>query len=98
MLYISRRADAYNGNEEAIVDQILDEMAHEINASVGVKMHRLGVFEWEVKLWISSTGDANGAWRVVVVNVTGHTCIVNVSGITYNIQITICLYLEKEPY
>nr|GMC52546.1 acetyl-CoA carboxylase 1-like [Ipomoea batatas] len=78
LLPYNKRVDVYNGNEEAVVDQILDEMAREINASVGVKMHRLGVFEWEVKLWISSTGDANGAWRVVVENVTGHTCIVNI--------------------
>lgn len=68
------------GQEEAVVEKILDEVAHQVNASVGVKMHRLGVCEWEVKLWISSKGDANGAWRVVVTNVTGHTCIVHVSG------------------
>ncbi|CAH9078511.1 unnamed protein product [Cuscuta europaea] len=78
LLPYNKRPDVYEGNEEAVVDQILNEMANEINASVGVKMHRLGVFEWEVKLWISSAGEANGAWRVVVVNVTGHTCIVNI--------------------
>ncbi|XP_051124639.1 acetyl-CoA carboxylase 1-like [Andrographis paniculata] len=71
-------ADISVGHEEAAVAKILDDLAHEINASVGVKMHRLGVCEWEVKLWISSEGDANGAWRVVVTNVTGHTCIVHV--------------------
>lgn len=54
-------------------------MAREIHASVGVKMHRLNVCEWEVKLWLSSSGKANGAWRVVITNVTGHTCAVNVS-------------------
>ncbi|KAL0300319.1 UNVERIFIED_CONTAM: Acetyl-CoA carboxylase 1 [Sesamum angustifolium] len=75
---ISRRLELPDGHEEAAVEKILYDLGHEINASVGVKMHRLGVCEWEVKLWISSEGDANGAWRVVVTNVTGHTCIVHV--------------------
>lgn len=63
------------------MEKILDDLAHELIASVGVRMYRLGVFECEIKLWISSNGDANGAWRVVITNVTGHTCIVHVSGI-----------------
>ena len=65
--------------EENAVEAILEELMREIHASVGVRMHRLGVCEWEVKLWISSSGQANGAWRVVVTNVTGHTCSVHVS-------------------
>lgn len=81
MKSIFRRADITVGHEEAAVEKILDELVHEVNGSVGVKMHRLGVCEWEVKLWISSEGDANGAWRVVVTNATGHTCIVHVSQI-----------------
>ena len=71
--------DINDGCEEAIVEKILQELAREINTSIGVRMHRLGVCQWEVKLWISSEGEANGAWRVVVANVTGHTCIVHVS-------------------
>nr|AIT59734.1 acetyl-CoA carboxylase [Salvia miltiorrhiza] len=78
LLPYQKRADIATGQEEAAVEKILDELAHEINASVGVKMHRLGVCEWEVKLWITSNGEANGAWRVVVTNVTGHTCIVHI--------------------
>ncbi|KAG6438183.1 hypothetical protein SASPL_103120 [Salvia splendens] len=77
LLPYQKRADIAADQEEAAVEKILDELAKEINVSVGVKMHRLGVCEWEVKLWISSNGEANGAWRVVVTNVTGHTCIVN---------------------
>ncbi|OIT39824.1 PREDICTED: acetyl-CoA carboxylase 1-like [Nicotiana attenuata] len=73
-----KRADLNNEHEEGAVQKILKELACEINASVGVRMHRLGVCEWEVKLWISSAGEANGAWRVVVANVTGHTCIVHI--------------------
>lgn len=65
--------------EEPAVEKILDEMADEINASIGFKMHSLGVCEWEVKLSISSEGEANGAWRVVVTDITGHACIVHVS-------------------
>ncbi|KZV44505.1 Acetyl-CoA carboxylase 1 isoform 1 [Dorcoceras hygrometricum] len=67
-----------DGQEEAAVEKIIEDLVHEINASIGVKMHRLGVCVWEVKLWVSSEGGANGAWRVVVTNVTGHTCIVHI--------------------
>lgn len=65
--------------KEATVEKLLVDLACEIHSSVGVKMHRLGVCQWEVKLWISSEGEANGAWRIVTTNVTGHTCIVHVS-------------------
>lgn len=68
-----------NEQEEASVEKILEELTREIHTSVGVKMHRLGICEWEVKLWIASDGQANGAWRVVVTNATGHTCVVHVS-------------------
>ncbi|KAL0361613.1 UNVERIFIED_CONTAM: Acetyl-CoA carboxylase 1 [Sesamum radiatum] len=78
LLPYHKRLELPDGHEEAAVEKIFYDLGHEINASVGVKMHRLGVCEWEVKLWISSEGDANGAWRVVVTNVTGHTCIVHV--------------------
>ncbi|XP_062099435.1 acetyl-CoA carboxylase 1-like isoform X1 [Humulus lupulus] len=73
-----RRVDVDGSVEESAVETILEELARNIHASVGVRMHRLGVWEWEVKLWISSSGQANGAWRVVVTNVTGHTCTVHV--------------------
>lgn len=76
---IGRRFDINLGQEEAAVEKILEELAREIHTSVGVKMHRLGVCEWEVKLCIKAAGEANGAWRVVVTNATGHTCVVHVS-------------------
>lgn len=66
-------------DEETTVEMILEEAAQEIHRSVGVRMHRLGVCEWEVRLWLVSSGLANGAWRVVVANVTGRTCTVHVS-------------------
>lgn len=65
--------------EETAVQIYLEELAHEIHSCAGVRMHRLNVCEWEVKLWISSSGQANGSWRIVVTNVTGHTCTVHVS-------------------
>lgn len=79
MKYGGRRVDVDGKLEETAVEAILEELARDIHASVGVRMHRLGVWEWEVKLWITSSGQANGAWRVVVTNVTGHTCTVHVS-------------------
>ncbi|GAB2219638.1 hypothetical protein Droror1_Dr00007275 [Drosera rotundifolia] len=74
----NREVNIDEENEDASVEKILGEFAHEIHRSVGVRMHRLNVCEWEVKLWVASNGQANGAWRVVVTNVTGHTCIVHV--------------------
>ncbi|KAJ9167051.1 hypothetical protein P3X46_021733 [Hevea brasiliensis] len=73
-----KRVDIDAGQEEAAVNRILEELAREMHASVGVRMHRLNVCEWEVKLWMSSSGQANGAWRVVITNVTGHTCAVHI--------------------
>lgn len=75
----SRRVDVDAGQEETAIEALLEELAREIHATVGVRMHKLGVCEWEVKLWMASSGQANGAWRVVVTNVTGHTCAVHVS-------------------
>ncbi|KAI3706157.1 hypothetical protein L1987_76415 [Smallanthus sonchifolius] len=65
-------------DEEGVLEELLVKLAREIHSMVGVKMHRLGVFEWEIKLCMASSGEVNGAWRVVVTNVTGHTCIVHV--------------------
>lgn len=79
-----RRVVIGAGQEEAGVERILEELAHEIHASVGVRMHRLGVCEWEVKLCIASAGQAYGSWRVVVANVTGHTCTMHVSVFIYS--------------
>lgn len=79
---VSRRVDVNAGQEETAVAVILEGLVREIHSNVGVRMHRLGVCEWEVKLWMASSGQANGAWRVVVTNVTGHTCTVHVSVFT----------------
>lgn len=76
---IGRRVEIDLGQEEAVIEKILEELARELHKSVGVKMHRLGVCEWEVKLSIGSSGVGNGVWRVVVTNATGHTCVVHVS-------------------
>lgn len=84
---LTRRVDINPGLEEAAIEVILEGLAREIHAAVGVRMHRLGVFEWEVKLWMASCGQANGAWRLVVTNVTGHTCTVHVSLAYESIQL-----------
>ncbi|GFY96498.1 acetyl-CoA carboxylase 1 [Actinidia rufa] len=74
----SKKVEIDAGQEEAAVEMILEEMVRGIHEFIGVKMHRLGVCEWEVKLWMTSAGQANGTWRVVVENVTGHTCTVHI--------------------
>lgn len=65
-------------NETRIVT-ILEDLAYSIFECVGVRMYRLSVCEWEVKLQLADAGDFSGAWRIVVTNVTGHTCTVDVS-------------------
>uniref|UniRef100_A0A7N1A1T5 Acetyl-CoA carboxylase n=1 Tax=Kalanchoe fedtschenkoi TaxID=63787 RepID=A0A7N1A1T5_KALFE len=74
----TKRVELEDGREEATVEALLGDLAHEIHSLVGVRMHRLNVCQWEVKLWMTSAGPASGAWRVVVDNVTGQTCTVNV--------------------
>ncbi|WJX38678.1 acetyl-coenzyme-A carboxylase [Trifolium repens] len=73
-----RKINIEAGQEETTVEATLEELAQEIHSSVGVRMHRLGVFVWEVKLWVTACGQANGAWRVIVNNVTGHTSTVHI--------------------
>ncbi|XP_052203206.1 acetyl-CoA carboxylase 1-like [Diospyros lotus] len=73
-----KKVEIDGGREEAVVEAILEELVRDVHAYVGVKMHRLGVCEWEVKLWVASAGRATGAWRVVVQNVTGHTFNVHI--------------------
>ncbi|KAK1289084.1 Acetyl-CoA carboxylase 1 [Acorus calamus] len=72
----SRNVEVTACEEESIAN-ILEELARKIHEYAGVRMHRLAVCEWEVKLWLASAGLASGAWRVVVTNVTGHTCTVH---------------------
>lgn len=67
--------------DEATACTLLKHMALNIYEHVGVRMHRLSVCQWEVKLWLDCDGQASGSWRVVVTNVTGHTCTVDVSSL-----------------
>nr|CAC19875.1 acetyl-CoA carboxylase [Brassica napus] len=64
--------------EETTMEMMLEETVGEIHKSAGVRMHRLGVCEWEVRLRLASSGVASGAWRAVVTNVTGRTCTVHI--------------------
>ncbi|XP_068641078.1 acetyl-CoA carboxylase 1-like [Aristolochia californica] len=74
----SRSIDIYPGQEETVVGLILEELAHQIHELVGVRMHKLAVCQWEVKLWLAFVAHASGPWRVVVTNVTGHTSTVHI--------------------
>jgi acetyl-CoA carboxylase / biotin carboxylase 1 len=78
---VSRSIDLPVNADEDTVCTILKEMVLKVYEFVGVRMHRLSVCEWEVKLWLGGDGVASGAWRVVVTNVTGHTCTVHVSSL-----------------
>ncbi|KAL9247543.1 hypothetical protein vseg_020966 [Gypsophila vaccaria] len=75
---LHRQVSIDEQEEVGQVQMILEGLAREIHSQAGVRMHKLNVCEWEVKLQISSLGLANGPWRIVVSNLTGHTCIVNV--------------------
>ncbi|KAJ4731697.1 Acetyl-CoA carboxylase [Rhynchospora pubera] len=74
----SRSMDLPVNPDENTVSTILREMVLKVHELLGVRMHRVSVCEWEVKLWLGGDGAASGAWRVVVTNVTGHTCAVHV--------------------
>jgi len=94
----TRRINVDAGKEETTVEAILEELAQEIHSSVGVRMHRLGVVVWEVKLWMAAGGQANGAWRVIVNNVTGHTCTVHVSLFYFKISRKYFLHASTFPF
>ena len=64
---------------ESTVIQLLEELAHKIHNRLGLRMHRLAVASWEIRLKVDLLGKIDGAWRVVVTNPTGHTCIVQVT-------------------
>ncbi|RID57049.1 hypothetical protein BRARA_F00455 [Brassica rapa] len=68
-----RRVEVNAEVEETGIEMILEETVREIHKSAGVRMHRLGVCEWEVRLRLAS-----GVWRAVVTNVTGRTCTVHI--------------------
>ncbi|XP_008803739.1 acetyl-CoA carboxylase 1-like [Phoenix dactylifera] len=78
LMPVSRTVDVNDGREEFTICTILEEMFVKIHELVGVRMHRLAVCEWEVKLWLDSIGLASGAWRIIVTNVTGHTCTIHI--------------------
>ncbi|XP_010916915.1 acetyl-CoA carboxylase 1 [Elaeis guineensis] len=78
LIPVSRTVDVNDGQEEFTICTILEEMFVKIHELVGVRMHRLAVCEWEVKLWLDSIGLASGAWRIIVTNVTGHTCTIQI--------------------
>ncbi|XP_062200626.1 acetyl-CoA carboxylase 1-like [Phragmites australis] len=77
LIPFSRMMDEVD-QDEATACTLLKHMVLNIYEHVGVRMHRLSVCQWEVKLWLDCDGKASVAWRVVVTNVTGHTCTVDI--------------------
>ncbi|OQU91942.1 hypothetical protein SORBI_3001G262400 [Sorghum bicolor] len=63
--------------DEGTACTLLKHMVLNLYEHVGGRTHRLSVCQWEVKLWLVCDGQASGAWRVVVTNVTGHTCTID---------------------
>lgn len=57
---------------------MLEGLAHEVYFKLGARMHRLAIAGWEIRVRLKELQAANGAWRVVVSNPTGHTCTVQV--------------------
>lgn len=48
-------------------------------------MHRLAIAGWEIRVRLKELQAANGAWRVVVSNPTGHTCIIQVYRLSFHL-------------
>nr|BBG67099.1 acetyl-CoA carboxylase [Gnetum ula] len=67
-----------NCDDVAVVAEVLRHLAYQVHDMLGARMHRLTVGEWEIRLRLDLMGAANGAWRIVVANPTGHTCIVHI--------------------
>ena len=68
---------------ENTVIQLLEDLAHKIHNRLGLRMHRLAVASWEIRLKVDLLGKIDGSWRVVVTNPTGHTCIVQVMYLSF---------------
>lgn len=64
--------------EQVDVVEKLKGLVHDIYKKLGARMHRLAVWQWEIRLRLTHAGCAIGAWRIVAQNPTGHTCTVQV--------------------
>lgn len=58
--------------------QVLEDLAHRVHSRLGLRMHRLAVASWELRVKVDFLGQISGSWRVVVTNPTSHTCVVQV--------------------
>jgi len=74
----SRKENTSSTNEVEKVVNVLEGLAHEVYSKLGTRMHRLAIAGWELRVRLKELQAANGAWRVVVSNPTGHTCTVQV--------------------
>jgi len=75
---LCRKENGSTTNEVEDVVHVLEGFAHDIYSKLGARMHRLAVAGWEIRVRLKELQAANGAWRVVVSNPTGHTCTVQV--------------------
>ncbi|KAH9295974.1 hypothetical protein KI387_039562, partial [Taxus chinensis] len=74
----SMKVDIPTGKEDVAVVKLLQDLAYGIHDMLGVRMHRLAVGQWEIRLRLDTLGVANGAWRILVTNPTGQTCTVHI--------------------
>ncbi|XP_024374276.1 acetyl-CoA carboxylase 1 [Physcomitrium patens] len=74
----SRKESGSTTNQVERVVRVLEGLAHEVYFKLGARMHRLAIAGWEIRVRLKELQAANGAWRVVVSNPTGHTCTVQV--------------------
>lgn len=83
---------------ENTVVQILEDLALRVHGRLGLRMHRLAVASWELRVKVDFLGQVGGSWRVVVTNPTSHTCIVQVYLERVDPTSKSLVYLSPEGY
>lgn len=86
----SRKENGSTTNEVEKVVHVLENLAHEVYSKLGARMHRLAIAGWEIRVRLKELQAANGAWRVVVSNPTGHTCTVQVRSLFLSSLLKVC--------
>ncbi|BBN00335.1 acetyl-CoA carboxylase / biotin carboxylase 1 [Marchantia polymorpha subsp. ruderalis] len=83
--------------EQVDVVEKLKGLVHDIYKKLGARMHRLAVWQWEIRLRLTHAGCAIGAWRIVAQNPTGHTCTVQVYKEVKNAVLGVVVYHSPLP-
>ncbi|KAH7276946.1 hypothetical protein KP509_39G027900 [Ceratopteris richardii] len=63
---------------EDTVVHILEDLALRVHGRLGLRMHRLAVASWEIRVKVDLLGQITGSWRLMVTNPTSHTCIIKI--------------------